>query len=91
MTSPHLLIPILPSINSKVEAAVVFAASKVGTDMSTRRICSMQPQLVNSDSLQAAAAPILKRRRGEFAPTAIVKCISAACDGSSFAAGMAKE
>jgi hypothetical protein len=47
----------------------------------------MKPQLMSLADVAAAAAPILKRRRGEFAPTAIVKCIAAACDGSSFDEG----
>ena len=39
-----------------------------------------------------AGAPILKRRRGEFAPQAIIQCVEAACSGDmSFDDGMDKE
>eukprot|EP01062_Namystynia_karyoxenos_P047625 TRINITY_DN35_c1_g1_i1.p2 TRINITY_DN35_c1_g1~~TRINITY_DN35_c1_g1_i1.p2 ORF type:complete len:737 (+),score=271.81 TRINITY_DN35_c1_g1_i1:103-2211(+) len=72
-------------------AAIEFAASKVGTDLSDRRLAVRKappppPGIFEKKARQWGAA-----RKGENAPQAIIRCIAAACDGSDFATGMKVE
>lgn len=69
----------------------IFLERQVPESLSARRISSLKPKLVDAAAFDKATAKVLKRRRGEFAPAAIVECIKAACSNISFEDGMEVE
>lgn len=73
-----------------VKAAVEFAAGKVGTDFSARRLGSGQAKAPAAGAMAAKRAQYEKMRAGEVAPQAIITCIEASTD-RPFADGMKVE
>lgn len=75
---------------SVVQAAVDFAASKVGTDLAPRRLCNGTAKATSPDALAAKRKEYQKLRQGESAPQAIITCIEASTD-RDFQEGMKVE
>eukprot|EP00440_Ansanella_granifera_P004271 gb/GFBE01004632.1/.p1 GENE.gb/GFBE01004632.1/~~gb/GFBE01004632.1/.p1 ORF type:complete len:708 (+),score=213.02 gb/GFBE01004632.1/:1-2124(+) len=67
--------------NAKVvQAAVDFAAGKVGADLAARRLCNGTAKAASPDGVAAKRKEYQRMRQGELAPQAIITCIEAATD-----------
>eukprot|EP00931_Biecheleriopsis_adriatica_P005077 TRINITY_DN10663_c0_g1_i1.p1 TRINITY_DN10663_c0_g1~~TRINITY_DN10663_c0_g1_i1.p1 ORF type:complete len:685 (+),score=165.52 TRINITY_DN10663_c0_g1_i1:162-2216(+) len=67
--------------NAKVvQAAVDFAAGKIGADLAPRRLCNGTAKAAGPDALAAKRKEYGAMRSGEAAPQAIITCIEASTD-----------